>query len=254
MPKLNDLKPGDLISDIDDDDHFMIWVGGEEPLVENVEADDFSGIFRHSASKIRKRIAERDEDEEEGFDVFRCENQAIAQQAADFAIEWSTGKTDPKFQEGKKSGRFFNLKIPFNQDRLTHDRQQKPEEWDVRSLFRALRVLSRQESRVNVSIKGWTCSSFVTYCFQAAALKVLFNNNKIPKNLLDTVRRSGHEGFLSIKNNFNLIELALSEQTDIIRKLVPTGILVDGKAIDATALRNFLNKPGNDFIKLGNIT
>jgi hypothetical protein len=251
MPKLNELEPGDLICDLDDDDHFMMWAGGDDPLIENAEADDFGGIFRHSAKKIHDRINKKNV---EGFAVFRCNNQAIALQATNFAIEWSTGKTDDLFIKGKKSDEFFNLKIPFNQDRLTHERQQEPEEWDARSLFRALRVLARHESQTPVSIKGWTCSSFATYCFQAAALKVLFHGGPIRKDILKFVRNSSDQKYLSIKNDINLIHLIFDDFTEIVRMLVPKGILVDGKAIDATSLKKFLNKSDSDFKNLGNIT
>jgi hypothetical protein len=264
MPKLSEMKPGDLISDLGDDDHFMMWVGGSEPIVENVDAGKFSGVFRHSESKIEKCLESKkkvelkkssDSDgESEEYAVFRCENSAIARQAADFAIEWATSKSDPLFTEGKKSGKDFNLKVPFNQDRLTHDRDQKFDTWDARSLFRALRVLARQESGLPVSVKGWTCSSFATYCYQAAALKVLFHDGPIRPEVLKLVRNTGDAGFLKIKNDLNMIELLFDDLTEVVRKLIPLGLLVDGKAIDASSLLGFLRKENNGFKKLGDIS
>ncbi|CDY78934.1 hypothetical protein BGLT_04987 [Caballeronia glathei] len=259
MPKLSEMQPGDLISDLDDDDHFMIWVGGNEEIVENVDTGDYAGIFRHSKSKITKRIngENNSDDDSEGemthFAVFRCEDTRIAKQAAEFAIEWATSKSDDLFTVGKASGDAFNLKIPFNQGRLVHDRAQNFDDWDVRSLFRALRVLARHESGVPVSIKGWTCSSFATYCYQAAALKVLFQSGPIAPGVLKMVKDTNSEKFLKIKNDLNIIQLLFGELTEILRKLIPHGLLVDGKAIDATSLLGFLRKDNNGFTNLGDI-
>ena len=265
MVKISELQRGDLITDLDDDDHFMTWVGAEE-LVENVEANKYHGVFRHSASKIRDRLEMATKGKKvKGFEVFRCENTAIAQQAADFAIEWSTSKNDQLFTQGmaayeepekaaNNQPNMFPLKIPYSQDRLTHERQQKAREWDVRSMFRALRVLARADSKAPVSLKGWTCSCFATYCFQAAALKVLFKDQAIDSNLLQTIQRENSKDFLSIKSDLNLIDMALGKWTDSIRKLLPKGILVDGKAVNATVLRESLNEDNNGFKKLGNIT
>jgi len=43
------------------------------------------------------------------------------------------------------------------------------------------------------------------------------------------------------------------ELTEILRKLIPHGLLVDGKAIDATSLLGFLRKDNNGFTNLGDI-
>lgn len=283
MPRLADMRPGDLISDLDDDDHFMMWVGGDLALVENVDATKYCGVFRHSDTKITQRIrlaqeaASRkktsspaslrssgasgsDEDDEapEGFAVFRCRNAAIARKAADFAIAWSMGTDHGDFVAGvakaKATGEQFQLPIKFNQERLTHDRQQAFDQWDARSLLRALRVLARHDSGAPLSVKGWTCSSFVTYCFQAAALACLFHDGPIRGDLLLTIARSGSQGFLSIKNELNLIEMVLSDTSEVVRQLIPKGLLVDGKAVDASSLKDFLALPDNGFDKLGDIT
>ncbi len=125
--------------------------------------------------------------------------------------------------------------------------------WDARSLFRAVRVLARHESKVPVSVKGWTCSSFVTYCFQAATLKVLFNDGPIHHSMLDMVCRNGSTDFLSIKSDLDLIKLIFSDVTEIVRQLASKGILLDAKAVDATILREFLNNSDSNFDNLGNI-
>lgn len=192
------------------------------------------------------------------FEVFRCEDSAIARRAAEFAIEWAVSTSSPQFIEGMKvaeeNSTPLDLNIKFNQDRLGHTRQQKGDHWDARSLLRALRVLGRRESSVPLSIKGWTCSSFTTYCFQAAALDVRFHQGTIDPGLLQSIRKSGAQKFLSIKNDLNLIEAALSEPAEFIRKVIPKALgSLDGKAVDASLLREVLQRSGSGFTCMGSL-
>jgi hypothetical protein len=218
-----------------------MWVGGSLPLIENVDAGGFNGVFRHSQRKLHKG----------DYRVFRCEDQEIANLAATIAEKSAVGTNDPSFSPDEDNPQA--LKIGFNQARLTHEREQAATDWNYKSLYRAVRVYGRTGVADGlISKKGLTCSSFITYCYQAAALQKRFGDANVDAGFLKAIRHE--DSFLRLKGG--------SDQQDLIRQALesvgevffPAGIKLDGKAVDAGVLVEALSKADSGFVSLGQIT
>jgi len=279
------MKAGDILIELEGGgaEHIIMWVGGDKPIVHSAEQESFVGVIQQSAKPYL--IKKDDEKKWKPFvAVFRSDSESLAAQAAKFAIEWATRSDDEvymmlrtlekegieekieeykkenprvkRFEPGKKNvtigspkfgGDTIVLDTPFSQERLGGG----DKDWDVYSLFRALRAYDRVMSQLPLSqLKGITCSQFVTYCYQAAALHGHFGGSPIPKEILNLISDNGK--LYSLKKTKesqpDLISNAL-EGFDV--GFMPVGMLVDAKTTSADNLMEKLLDSKSGFQEMG---
>jgi hypothetical protein len=282
MPE--NLQAGDIIIQLDKDtaDHTLMWVGGEKPIVHSSEGENFSGVIQQSAGPLLN--LKDDSKPWKGYArVFRSDD-GLGPLAATFAIKWAVRSDNVAYIEARKlydeqdraqAEEYANknprgkrtigapqnitignaktkslsvaLDTPFSQARL----EKGDKEWDVHSLFRALRAYDRGKKGLPLSqLKGITCSQFATYCYQAASLDKQLGGAPIPSNILNHIANSG--AFYSLKqgtpDQANIIKHALEGYpTDCI----PKAMLVDAKTTSAGNLMAKLLQEGSRFSDRG---
>jgi len=174
MP-FEDFERGDIL--IKGSMHSLLWVGGEKPLVHNVDQGKFVGVIR--ATSLAG-----------GEAVYRFADAAVAGRAAEFAARWAdVPGTD--FVLPVPNPAKMVLKTPYSHRRMEEALRVQDQEtpWTVESLFRALKAIARSRDGAGLSPNhGVSCSQFVTFCFQAAALVQLLGN-VVPAQLLSQIRR-----------------------------------------------------------------
>ena len=280
------LQAGDVIVQLkrNQANHCLMWVGGEKPIIHSADADNFSGVIQQSASflpklkddlekwtpharvfrnqrdlgaqatKFAKQWAVRSDDEA-FLNAMNLSDSQDAQQAAKYVAENPREKRQPETPKhvtvgnAKTKSITVVLDTPYSQDRL----EQGNKEWDVYSLFRALRAYDRGTKSLPLSqLKGITCSQFITYCYQAASLDRVFGGCAIPQATLQHISDTG--AFYSLKRGTpeqaNLIEHGLhGYSTDFI----PKAMLVDAKTTSAGNLMRKLLEEDSQFTNVGDL-
>lgn len=272
---------GDIMIEMDGDsvEHSMMWVGGEKPVVHSAEAGDFVGVIQQSAKPYA-----RWKDDSKAWRpyarIYRSQDGSGAA-AAKFAIDWATRSDSATFvklknlsdteqeklqQEKPRQKRPPNsdknitigspkfegsgivLDTPYSQARLGGG--DKP--WDVLSLFRALRAYDRALSKLPLSqLKGVTCSQFVTYCYQAAAVQKHFGGLPIDAKILSGISKSGK--LYSLKNDAGAADLINDALKGIDVGFMPKAMLIDAKTTSADCLKTNLEKQGSGFDFVGDM-
>lgn len=261
-----DFKRGDLL--IHGKFHALIWVGGEKPLVHNVDKGTFVGVIRAKSLTASCR-------------VFRFHKTEIAEQAADYAQNWAEIPGDD-FKLPIPAPAKIVLKSPYSHQRMNNAliKEGSDTPWTVDSLFRALKAIARGRDGTGFSPnRGVSCSQFVTFCYQAAALKLSLSNI-VPGNLIDQIRRttpgvsnqtketwvdanySGYDPanfwkakafeaqqkvFKSLKDDRSFIHGALSPHVEATSKLLPQAMQTDAKLTTVEKLLKDLQAPNSDF-------
>jgi hypothetical protein len=251
--------------------HALLWVGGEKPLVHNVDKGTFVGV-------IRARTLSG------GGAVYRFAEAPVANRAADFAAGWAdTPGTD--FMLPQTTPAKVVLKTPYSHGRmggaLEVEHQETP--WSVDALFRALKAIARARDGAGLSPNhGVSCSQFVTFCFQAAALAQLIGN-VIPSPLLAQIRRdaeipsgqtmpnwvakdyggsqaefwkakafgSDNKVFKSLKTDGEFIRTALSGHVDAAKNALPPAMRTDAKRTTVEKLLTAVSAPESGFQRRG---
>jgi hypothetical protein len=269
MP-FEDFERGDIL--IQGKFHALLWVGGEKPLVHNVDQGTFVGVIRAKSLKG-------------GGAVYRFANATVAARAADFAAGWADiPGTDFVLPEPNPAK--VVLKSPYSHGRmgkaLDVERLETP--WSVDALFRALKAIARARDGAGLSPNhGVSCSQFVTFCFQAAALAQLIGD-VVPAPLLSQIRREAevpsgqtmpnwvakdysgsqeefwkakafggqNKVFKSLKTDGEFIRTALSGHVQRTRDALPGAMRVDAKRTTVEKLLAGVKAPDSGFQLRGN--
>lgn len=292
----SELEPGDILISVDD--HSLMWVGGEKPVVHNSGVGQFLGVIRQSPSYL----------ETHNCQVFRHKDRRLAIKASEFATQWAArpgsdfdmpemkaaekvtpGVARPKGHAaaaGEPVDRVV-LKTPYSDRRMraaivhNDDNPQKP--WTVDALFRALKAVARRHDGMGLSPNhGVSCSQFVTFCYQAAALELALGEGALPADLLQAIRlegekpatgleawiaedREGASGaywrarsfqeqqkvFKKLSQKDDLLLQTLSTHVETAKDLVPKGMQVDAKTTTVQRLYENLTAAGSDFEQKG---
>lgn len=276
------LEPGDVMIEMTGNsvEHSMMWVGGEKSVVHSAEAGDFVGVIQQSP-KPYARWKEDDKPWRSKVRIYR-NNDGLGPEAAKLAIDWATRSDDQVFVQFKKmeeteqeehqklhprvkraegdgknitigspkfEGSSIVLDTPYSQARLGSG----DKEWSVLSLFRALRAYHRAKNKLPLSqLKGVTCSQFVTYCYQAAAIGKYFGGLPIPKEILSNISKT--DKFYSLKNDVGAADLVQDALKGINVDFIPKGMLVDAKTTSADCLKANLEKGASGFTFIGDMS
>ena len=275
------LQVGDIIIEMDGGsaDHSLLWVGGDKPIVHSAESEEFVGVIRQSAKPYA--VWKSDDKKWKSYARVYRNNDDLGQRAAQFALDWATrsdeqayvdlrtlGKDEAeKFKSEnprrkRESGGGKNITIgspkfkgsavvldtPFSQARLGG-----PElDWNVLSLFRALRAYHRAQNRLPLSqLKGVTCSQFITYCYQAAAVQKHFGGAPIPQKILAQISNS--DRLYSLKQDGGAADLIHDALKGINVSFMPKGMLVDAKTTSASNLQEKLGEGNSGFTFRGDL-
>lgn len=273
---MEQLRAGDILLEVweQEVEHSLMWVADPtKPVVHSASADTeddgtTNGVIQSSANYFKSSTGKPDAAKpwNQRHRVYRHENNELASAAAWFATQWATRSDHEVFVElkqGFQGGRsprpelaiarrgrrhpfkgrsvHFNhreivLDTPYSQDRLGVD----AEEWSVFSLFRALRAFHRGTKELPLSrLKGVTCSQFVTYCYQAAALWLKFGYQPLPGDILELIRKNGTEKLKSPRFA-NLVAQGMQGYDEEYRQAIPAGMLVDAKTTSVEQLADML--------------
>lgn len=171
-------KPGDIL--IQAKSHCMLWVGAAKPLVHNVERGIFVGVIRQSTDPLTDTHV-----------VYRYKDAELAAMAAKFAEEWAVTPSE-ELKLPTPTPKKVVLKTPYSHKRM-EGAFDGTAPWSVDSLFRALKAIARAHDGTGLSPRhGASCSQFVTYCYQAAALKKSIGP-VLPSGLIQAVRKDTAE-------------------------------------------------------------
>lgn len=172
--------------------HALMWIGGEKPLVHSSN-DKFLGVLEQSMGYISKYIPESaDVDHPTDVGVYRYTGatHGLAVKAAYFAHAWATRTTDIN-DEGMKFQQRV-LGTPFSTYRLGQAsvrREATGQAVSVETIFRVLKAIARTEMGSKLSPNhGVSCSQFVVYCYQAAALSLKIGG-VLPPELIKSMGR-----------------------------------------------------------------
>jgi hypothetical protein len=176
------LEIGDVIIDGDGagGTHAMLWVGElgkDKPLIHSSN-EKWIGVFQQSMSYIGKRILD-EQFVPSGCGVYRYNGpvKGLGEKACEFALKWATQpgnvtKLQPTVPDDQQSV----LRTPFSPRRLgaaEARRKTGGSAVTVETIFRVLKSIARTESQSTLSPNhGVSCSQFVVYCYQAAALSL----------------------------------------------------------------------------------
>lgn len=245
------LKPGDVLlwydEDEDEADHSLIWTCGDKPLIHCVETDSFNGAFAESGKKLWTKGPP--------CCVMRPKDKELALHAARFAKHWATSGVNLK---GK-------LATPYSQDRLINADGKK---WGPESYIRAIRAYARgdlarwraddvynPQRPILSKNKGVTCSSFVTYCYQAGAIaySLAQTKNKLIASLIFQMDQHEYFDDLKKRRRYELMYAKLSIYETRLTEKMPKSILVDAKTTRAEYLEEKLQGDSKSFEYIGNI-
>lgn len=232
-----ELLIGDII--IQNNFHAYMWVGDtggvtEREVVHNVENSVFNGIQRVQARFLADFT----------YLVFRiANNRPLATNAAKYAVAWATDT--PRVEKGTP---MQTLKSKYSHDRSLQaqnlsDATATPA-WSMESLLRAVKASIREERLARK--KGSTCSSFVTYCYQAAAISQRMGELAIPPHVLNLLK-GDNTGCVKLRESApDVITFfqALFQENKIP---FPKGIRVDAKTTYVKLLQKDLQQPDSGF-------
>jgi hypothetical protein len=121
-------------------------------------------------------------------------------------------------------------------------------QWSAESLLRAVKASVREECLARKH--GTTCSSFITFCYQAAAINQRMGDLAIPDTFLQLLKGE-NTGCVKLKQSApNLV--AFFEKLHAEKKLVlPQGVFVDAKTTYVKLLQKDLQQPGSGFQTIG---
>ena len=113
MLGLNQLRPGDILINYDDDepDHSLLWVGGNKPVVHSADSGNTSGIVQQSDKIFRGQG-------QASTEVYRSRNQRLGAETAKIAQGFAVSTTDRRYIKAKNKQWTVNLVTKFSQDRL----------------------------------------------------------------------------------------------------------------------------------------
>lgn len=182
--------------------HALMWIGGDKPLVHSSN-DKSLGVLAQTMSYFEKFITKNEVETPVGAAVFRYRGNinGLAAKAADYASKWAT-RSDAVSEEGSKFAQRV-LGTPFSAKRLgaSYARraafEQSAKPVGVETIFRVLKAIARTELGSKLSPNhGVSCSQFVVYCYQAASLKIKFND-AIPPQVLNSFKgeKKQQEGY-----------------------------------------------------------
>jgi hypothetical protein len=281
MPYI-DLEPGDIII-IRGMTHAVMWVGDidqqgveHKPLVHNITKGKFVGVIRQSTGGYSVS----------GHPVFRCDDPAMALKAAGYAVAWATTPGQDFQVPEDLLGKQVILKSPYSMKRLEASQYvqiyETPIPWTVDSLFRVIKAIARRRDNMGLSPNhGVSCSQFVTFCYQAAALEDSLGG-LIPNTILNDIRQTvptdkpfdldtwksrnnpgsqtywRHQAYMpqqkvfkSLKQDQEFIVTALEASVEATRNRLPRAMRVDAKRTNADWLERDLGLPDSGFRKMG---
>lgn len=228
---------GDII--IQNNFHAYMWVGDtggvlEREVVHNVENAVFNGIQR-----VQARFSA-----DYTYLIFRIANNwPLATNAAKHAAAWATDT--PRVAKGTP---MQTLKSKYSHDRSVQAQDlieaKATPAWSMESLLRAVKASIREEHLARK--KGSTCSSFVTYCYQAAAISQRMGELEIPPHVLNLLKgdRTGCVKLKASAPDVITFFQALFQENKIP---FPKGIRVDAKTTYVKLLQKDLQQPDSGF-------
>jgi len=256
-----------------------MWVADEnandsKPLVHNVDQGTFVGVIRQSTSFLDNLDSK--------CDVYRYTDSNVASSAAGYAEEWAS-VPQRDFKLPNSNPKKVVLKSPYSHKRMEEALSAEPQpSWSVHSLFRVLKAVARKHDHLGLSPNhGVTCSQFVTYCFQAAALEARFGK-VIPGDLLKAIKLDKPEKrefdlgkwvkedyvgskdtfwraeafqvqqrvFRSLKSDEELLK-TINKYTDAAKQILPPAFRVDAKTTTVDRLLAALKHDQSNFKYMG---
>jgi hypothetical protein len=257
-PTMPDLNTGDIL--VQGKFHALMWVGGDKPIVHNVDKGKFHGVIRQSLKGAL--IGDKEAGEfftnfsPDTYTVYRCSSPSIAQGAADYALGWATESGSPAMTEALQKNEGY-LKTRYSHKRMEYaeyDATAAERQWSVLAMYRALKAYARYEAALTPK-EGSSCSQFVVYCYQAASIRSLFGEMKIDSKSQDLLRQGG--GSLKLKKRAeestdykNLME-QVEHAAEVFAKSALPLLKSNAKVEYVGSLLTRLNSEESGFVKLG---
>ena len=176
------LQAGDIIVE-SGSVHCVMWVDDtDKPLV---HAAAGHGVIQQSESYFTKKNFPY-----YSWDhpVYRYKKADIATRAAEVAIHWARKgtndtKTNTPFTDERWLYPYYRKMTPdkTKQTEIQNEWTTRATTWDAQAVFKILKAYNRSlEDNIPLSAqKGVSCSQFVIYCYQVAALQLAFGNQPI---------------------------------------------------------------------------
>ncbi|KVK78515.1 hypothetical protein [Burkholderia sp. MSMB1498] len=242
LKDLQNLKRGDLIME-HGNMHAVMYAAGDKPLVHSTNGR-FFGVLQQGPDYLTKKFGN---ETPKKLPVYRMKNaeSPIPEEAARIGEQWAL-----RSRESNPT----KTKTPFGEGRLNDADEDKAEEWSPEATFRAARAALRSDEDMPLSKnQGVSCSQFVTYAYQAAALKKGGDASNGAPELLDHVKQAGAHQQGALKSAASKDE-RLQQQTELVRdahgratEVMPHTLQVNAKHMTADVLSSQLRKPGGDF-------
>jgi len=176
------LVPGDILIEYEKTpEHALLWLGGFKPIAHSAEADT-TGILQQSANVLG------DGHGRPAYEVYRPLNAVLAKKATDIATAFATPSNDTRYVTAKQQGWGLSLVTKYSQARLGGDGGI----WGPEAVVRAVRAYHRYRTGSPLSAgEGVTCSQFVTYAYQAAAIAKLADHDRLFAVAIDLAAERG---------------------------------------------------------------
>lgn len=243
LKELQDLKRGDLIME-HGNMHAVMYAGGDKPLVHSTNGK-FFGVLQQGPNYLTKKFGNEAPTK---LPVYRMKNadSPIPSEAARIGEQWAIRSGDTETTK---------TKTPFGENRLNDADEDKAVEWSPEATFRAARAALRSDEGMPLSKQqGVSCSQFVTYAYQAAALKKGGDASGGAHEALDSVKQAGAHR----QGAFKTAENKVQQQAGLVQgaheqatQAMPHTLQVNAKHMTADVLAERLRERGGDFERVG---
>src|SRR5437868_12347172 len=172
--------------------HALMWIGGDKPVIHSSN-EKFLGVLQQSMDYFGKYVPQAvDARRELDTGVYRYQGPpaGLAHKAARFAEGWAANSMQVEPGGYVSEGAQKVMRTPFSARRLgdaTERRKAKGTGVSVETIFRVLKAIARTESSSLSPNHGVSCSQFVVYCYQAAALTMKIGD-VLPPELLTAMK------------------------------------------------------------------
>ncbi len=268
--KLENLQLGDVLLDTGPDGaagHCMLWVNAPKAVAHSAEGNirkvirNFaSDAFRDSNSKSPATLH-----------VHRYKDADVAQGACRFAENWAIADREAPPPSGHEIA--YSSRREMYGKRMRSDYAVPETDWDVMSLFHAVRALAKARAGKQLSGNGISCTQFVAYCYQCASIEKTLGAGQIDPNALAGLIVK--DSALALVNEPNVLRAkltAIDEQRSYAQgkpprgdgsqspaKLLGTlggisvveGLMFDAKYADIGLLQKKISSPDSGFTLVG---
>jgi hypothetical protein len=232
--KVQSLQLGDVLLDTYIDStagHCMIWVNGPKAVAHSADGN-IKAVVRNFASDV---LRDSDSKSPATFHVHRYKDVDVAARACEFAQDWASPDRDTSPPSGHKL-KYSGHRETYGKLMRQHPSEVPDQNWDVMSLFHAVRALAKARQHQPLSGKGISCTQFVAYCYQCASIEKTLGAGQIdPKALAGLIVK---DSTLALVNEPNVVRAKLTaiDQLRLSRENKPPRVGAEGPKNDPRAL------------------